>query len=260
MSERAAQTENYSDIYRYPDAAGETAGKYAGKRLFFYQPMPFMNQGSYRPPSSFSVLPPVIKNLMILNGLLFLAQIVPDTNNLLVHWFGLWPIGSPPRIGFGQFWPWQLVSYAFLHGGFSHLLFNMFALWMFGVQVENTWGSHRFSVFFFVCVIGAALAQLVVATMGGGWYPTIGASGGVFGILLAFGMMYPDQPIYLYFLFPVKAKYFVIGYGLIELFAGVTGSSTVAHFAHLGGMAGGFLLIQFWRGKLPWKPERRMFW
>jgi len=227
-----------------------------------------MYQGTYQPPTSFSVFPPVIKNLLILNGLVFLAQIVPQTNALLITWFGLWPLGGSPVIGLGDFWPWQLVSYGFLHGGISHLLFNMFALWMFGVQIENTWGSSRFAVFYFVCVIGAALIQLPVITAdfithGGDprwWVPTIGASGGVFGLLLAFGMMFPDQPIYLYFLFPVKAKWFVIGYGLIELFAGVSGSSTVAHFAHLGGMLFGFLLIQFWRGKLPWKPERRMYW
>ena len=227
-----------------------------------------MYQGSYQPPTRFAVFPPVIKNLLILNGLVFLAQIVPDTNILLIKWFGLWPLGEAPRIGSGEFWPWQLLSYGFLHGSPSHLLFNMFALWMFGVQVENTWGSNRFLTFYFACVIGAALIQMPIITWdfmtSGGdprwWVPTIGASGGVFGILLAFGMMFPEQPIYLYFLFPIKAKWFVIGYGLIELFGGVSGSSTVAHFAHLGGMLFGFLLIQFWRGKLPWKPERRMYW
>lgn len=220
-----------------------------------------MYEGTYQPPTQFSVFPPVIKNLLILNVLIFLAQIVPQTNEMLITWFGLWPLGNPPLIGYGEFWPWQLVTYGFLHGSISHLLFNMFAMWMFGVQVENTWGSQRFAVFYFATVIGAALFQIVVATMGPGWYPTIGASGGVFGLLLAFGMMFPNQPIYLYFLFPIKAKWFVIGYGLLELFGGVTGSgSTVAHFAHLGGMFFGFLLIQYWRGKLPWKPARRMYW
>jgi membrane associated rhomboid family serine protease len=215
------------------------------------------------------VFPPVIKNLLILNVLVFLAQIVPETNRILINWFGLWPLGGTPIIGLGEFWPWQLLSYGILHGSPSHLLFNMFALWMFGVQIENTWGSQRFLVFYFACVIGAALIQMPVVTWdflaSGGdprwWVPTIGASGGVFGILLAFGMMFPDQPIYLYFLFPIKAKWFVIGYGLIELFAGVSGSSSaVAHFAHLGGMLFGFLLIQYWRGKLPWKPQQRMYW
>ncbi len=229
-----------------------------------------MYQGTYQPPTRFSVFPPVIKNLLIINGLVFLAQMVPQTNLTLITWFGLWPVGSAPLIGLGEFWPWQLVTYGFLHStvSYGHILFNMFALWMFGVQIENTWGSGRFAVFYFVCVIGAALIQLPVITFdfvsSGGhpswWVPTIGASGGVFGLLLAFGMMFPEQPIYLYFLFPVKAKWFVIGFGVIELFGGVTGSSTVAHFAHLGGMLFGFLLIQFWRGKLPWKPDQRMNW
>jgi len=109
-------------------------------------------------------------------------------------------------------------------------------------------------------VIGAAVLQLIVATMSPGWYPTVGASGGVFGLLLAFGMMFPNQPIYIYFLFPIKAKWFVVGYGFLELVGGVSGSSTVAHFAHLGGMFFGFLLIQYWRGKLPIKPAQRMYW
>lgn len=219
-----------------------------------------MYQGTYQPPTQFSVFPPVIKNLLILNVLVFMAQVVPQTNEVLITWFGLWPLGTPPIIGYGEFWPWQVVTYGFLHGNLTHILFNMFALWMFGVQIENTWGSQRFAVFYFVCVIGAALLQLIVATLDPGWYPTVGASGGVFGLLLAFGMMFPNQPIYLYFMFPVKAKWFVIGYGLLELIGGVSGSSTVAHFAHLGGMLFGFLLIQFWRGKLPWKPSQRMYW
>ncbi len=219
-----------------------------------------MQRGSYQPPTQFSVFPPVIKNLLILNVLFFMAQVVPSTDHMLTKWFALWPLGGPDIPGFARFWPWQLVSYAFLHGGLSHILFNMFALWMFGVQIENTWGSHRFFVFYMVCIIGAAVIQVAVTTMGPGFYPTIGASGGVFGLLMAFGMMFPEQPIYLYFLFPVKAKWFVVGYGLIELYGGVVGQSVVAHFAHLGGMLFGFLLIQYWRGKLPWKPEQRMYW
>lgn len=220
-----------------------------------------MYQDTYRPPTQFSVFPPVIKNLLILNGLFFMAQLVPTTASLLTYWLALWPLDVPRGPGFPSFWPWQLVSYAFLHGGFGHLFFNMFALWMFGVQIENTWGSRRFAIFYFVCVIGAAVLQLIVATMDPRIYPTVGASGGVFGILLAFGMMFPEQPIYIYFLFPIKAKWFVIGYGLIELFAGVTGTqSGVAHFAHLGGMLFGFILIQYWRGRLPIKPNRQMYW
>ncbi len=220
-----------------------------------------MNQNAYRPPTQFSVFPPVIKNLLILNGLVYLAQMVPTTQEMLLRWFALWPLGIPDLPGYPSFWPWQLVTYAFLHGGFGHLLFNMFALWMFGVQIENAWGSNRFGFFYFACVIGAGLVQLVVVSLGAELFPTIGASGGVFGILLAFGMMYPNQPIYIYFLFPIKAKWLVIGYGALELFAAVTGTQAgVANFAHLGGMVFGFLLIQYWRGKLPKQPQRQMRW
>ncbi len=220
-----------------------------------------MSNGTFQPPTQFSVFPPVIKNLLILNGLIFVAQAV-QWNNVLTFWFALWPLDMRGFPGDPQFWPWQLVTYSFLHGNLSHLGFNMFALWMFGVQVENTWGSKRFSVFYFVTVIGAAIVQVIVTTMepGPGLYPTVGASGGVFGVLLAFGMMFPEQPIYVSFILPVKAKWFVLGYGALSLWWGVTGPSMIAHFAHLGGMLFGFLIIQFWRGKLPWKPAHRMYW
>ena len=220
-----------------------------------------MYQNSYRPPTQISVFPPVIKNLLILNGLVFLAQVVPSTDVLLVRWMALWPLDVPPGPGNPSFWPWQLVTYGFLHGGLGHLFFNMFALWMFGVQIENSWGSRRFAIFYFICVIGAGLTQLVVSTLALDIYPTVGASGGVFGILLAFGMMFPEQPIYIYFLFPVKAKWLVIGYGVFTLWAGISGTQAdVAHFAHLGGMVFGFLLILYWRGKLPIQPRHRMYW
>lgn len=213
-----------------------------------------MFQESYRPPTHFSVFPPVIKNLLFLNVLVFMVQLVESTNLLLTQWFALWPIGV-------NFWPWQLLTYGFLHGGFSHLFFNLLALWMFGVRIENAWGSQRFGLYYFACVIGAGLLQLLVALVTGEVYPTVGASGGVFGLLLAFGMMYPHEPIYLYFFVPVKAKWFVIGYGVLELYAGFTGSMPgVAHFAHLGGMLFGFLLLQYWRGKLPPQPRQRMYW
>lgn len=222
-----------------------------------------MNQSSYQPPMSFTAFPPVIKNLLIINGLVFLAMFVPSTNSLFMDWFALWPIDTSPGPhlpGTGRFWPWQLATYSFLHADFSHILFNMFGLWMFGVQLENAWGSSRFATFYGSCVIGAGLVQLVVATLDPAFYPTVGASGGVFGLLLAFGMMFPEQPIYLYFFFPIKAKWFVIIFGILELYWGVQGGTNVANFAHLGGMVFGFLLIQYWRGKLPWKPDRRMYW
>ena len=221
-----------------------------------------MYQQNYQPNLGFSAFPPVIKNLLIINGLVFLAQFVPTTNAILTNWFALWPLDlSPgPRLpGTGQFWPWQLGTYAFLHASFTHIAFNMFGLW-FGVQLENAWGSSRFGTFYAVSVVGAGIIQLIVATVQPGFYPTVGASGGVFGLLLAFGMMFPNQPIYLYFLFPIPAKWFVIIFGLLELYLGVQGGTNVANFAHLGGMLFGFLLIQYWRGKLPWQPARRMYW
>ena len=232
-----------------------------------------MARSAYQPPTRFSVFPPIIKNLLILNGLFFMALLTPPLGSILFEWLALWPLGiseAAARLGafgggqglqeLGSFWPWQLVSYAFLHGSMGHLFINMFALWMFGVQIENVWGSRRFGIYYFACVIGAGLVQMTVAYVTGSFAPTVGASGGVFGILLAFGMMFPDQPIYIYFLFPVKAKWLVIGYGLFELYAGVAGAqSQVANFAHLGGMVFGFFLIQYWRGKLPWKPDRQMW-
>jgi len=232
-------------------------------------------QTSYRPPTQFSVMPPVIKNLLILNGLFFLGQFVAQAtlaeSSLLAHvlnYLALYPptgaeqgltLFSRGRVAaIPGFWPWQIVSYSFLHGSFWHLFFNMFVLWMFGVQVENHWGSQRFGSFYFLCVIGAAVTHLLFVTTP---VPTIGASGGVYGVLLAFGMMFPNQPIYLYFLFPIRAKWFVIGIGALELYSAVTGTAAgVANFAHLGGMVFGLLLIQYWRGKLPFKPNRQMRW
>ncbi|WP_022836463.1 rhomboid family intramembrane serine protease [Salisaeta longa] len=227
----------------------------------------------YQPPTQFAVFPPVIKNLLILNVLFFMAQFVAQQtlteSALLAHVLNqlpLYPVGSEGAFGvrlFGRgavpgFGVWQLVSYSFLHGGFGHLLFNMFALWMFGVQIENKWGSQRFATFYFVCVVGAALVHLLFVEAP---VPTIGASGGVFGVLLAFGMMFPNRPIYLYFLFPIKAKWLVIGLGALELFSGISGTQAgVANFAHLGGMLFGFGLIQYWRGKLPVAPDRVMRW
>ncbi|HET6567760.1 MAG TPA: rhomboid family intramembrane serine protease [Rhodothermales bacterium] len=228
---------------------------------------------SYRPPTQFSVFPPVIKNLLIINVLFYLAKYVAvATNTVGLGWvlnaLALYPPGAPD-LGytiFGTygpipgFWPWQLVTYSFLHGGLAHIFFNMLALWMFGVQVENSWGSRRFAIFYFVCVIGAGLLQMIV--MWGTPIPTLGASGGIFGVLLAFGMMFPNQYIMMLFPpIPMKAKYFVILYGAIELFTGVTGTEAgVAHFAHLGGMLFGFVLIQYWRGRLPVRPKQTMYW
>ncbi len=222
-------------------------------------------RAEYQPPTQFSVFPPVIKNLLILNGLVFFAQLT--MNSFLMTWFALWPLGGPSYVftlggpdAVPQFWPWQIITYAFLHGGFGHIFFNLFALWMFGTQIENIWGSRRFGVFYFVCVVGAGLAQMAVTW--GSSVPTVGASGGVYGILLAFGMMFPERRIMLLFPpIPIKAKWFVLGLGAFELFSAVTGTQAgVANFAHLGGAVVGFGLIQYWRGRLPLEPEQPMRW
>ncbi len=235
-------------------------------------------QTSYRPPTRFSVMPPVIKNLLLLNGLFFLAQFVAantlaasSTLATVLNYLALYPPGGPEQgalvvsnqIGSSPgFWPWQLISYSFLHGDTWHLLFNMFALWMFGVQIENQWGSQRFGVFYFVCVLGAALVHLLFVPEPRIAVPTVGASGGVFGVLLAFGMQYPNRVIYLIFPpIPIKAKWFVIGIGALQLYSAISGTQGgVAYFAHLGGMVIGFFLIQYWRGKLPVQPNRTMRW
>ncbi len=205
-------------------------------------------------------LPPVTRALLIANVAIFLLQqVFPDP--MVIH-FALWPIGTDqvaPGGGSVTFEIWQLVSYGFLHGNWPHLFFNMFALWMFGGAIERLFGSRPFANYYLACVVGAAVAQLfVVYFFTGGIYPTLGASGGVFGLLLAFGMMFPHQRLMLLFPpIPMPAWLFVTAYGAIELFLGVTGTQAgVAHFAHLGGMAAGFVIIQYWRGRLPFKPRR----
>jgi membrane associated rhomboid family serine protease len=266
-------------------------------------------------PSGFSLLPPVVKNLLIINGLFFLATF--SLQNVygidLAKILGLYYFRSD------LFNPYQFVTYMFIHADFQHILYNMFALWMFGYLLENVWGSKRFLTFYLLTGIGAAITQMLVnyfhfysidsaafamsqapsveAFSGfvkdyfpqyfsnegtirnfiSSWslspndpafakqsieyihqlikmgmdVPTIGASGAVYGILLAFGMMFPNMLVYIYFLFPIKAKWIVILYGAIELFSGFSNNpnDNVAHFAHLGGMIFGFFLIIYWRKK-----------
>ena len=198
---------------------------------------------------------PVVRILLLLNVLAFVAELTHA--RFLVDWFALWPAGLlQAPVAAPPFWPWQLLSYAFLHGGLLHLALNMYALWLFGSQLEYLWGGKRFTVYYFACVIGAALIQLVVSEValvqGAEAYPVLGASGGVFGLLLAFGVLFPETELLLLFPpVPIKAKWFVVGYGAIELLAGVTGTlSGVAHFAHLGGMVTGWLLLRHWRGRV----------
>lgn len=159
--------------------------------------------------------------------------------------FALWPLNST----FANFYPWQLVTYGFLHGDLTHIFFNMLMLWMFGRELEIVMGSRRFLTYYMTCVIGAGAVQLIVETMGGTGYPTVGASGGVFGILLAFGMAFPNRMILLLIPpIPMKAKYLVVLAGGMELYFGISGARPgIASFAHLGGMLFGFLLLQYWR-------------
>ncbi len=192
-------------------------------------------------------LPPVTRLLLIINVAFFLLQQV--FGDLLLIWFALWPFNMPAGFG-AQFLPWQAITYGFLHGGLLHLGFNMLALYMFGGQIEQVFGSRRFMIYFLGCVFSAALAQLATQSLTGGPpYPTVGASGGVFGLLLAYGLIFPKRMVMLIFPpIPMPAWLFVTLYGLIELYLGVTGTQAgVAHFAHLGGMLGGYILIRQWR-------------
>src|SRR5512140_2822119 len=208
-------------------------------------------------------LPPVTLALLVANVIIFLLQ-QGGGDTLLVD-FALWPIGphqvaqlddgSMAQIGFQ---PWQIVSYSFLHGSYAHIGFNMLALWMFGGPVEEVLGGRRYTFYYFACVIGAACAQLAVMALfqSGHFYPTVGASGGVFGLLLAFAIFYPQARIaFLFVPVPVPAPLFVIGYMILELVLGITGTQAgVAHFAHLGGALIGFVLIKLWHLRAPRAP------
>ncbi len=197
----------------------------------------------YRPSffGGFSFFPPVIKALLISNTAiwLLLGFVLRPFGGLedISQYLALWPVGP-------NFYPWQLFTYMFLHGGFWHLFFNMLALWMFGMELENFWGSRKFLTFYLICGLGAGLTNMLIAPLLGQVAPTVGASGAVFGVLIAFGMLYPDRPIYIYFLLPIKAKYFIALYIAMQVYYEVTGTDAgVAHIAHLGGAAVGLLYV-----------------
>ena len=189
-------------------------------------------------------MPPVTQALLLINVAVFCIDYFMGP--LFGRLFALWPIG-------GGFLPWQVVTYAFMHGSLTHIFFNMLGLWMFGSELERVWGGKRYLQFYFASLLAAAAMQLLVTMLLGSPYPTVGASGALFGLLLAFGMMFPNRRIMLIFPpIPMKAKTFVIVFGGLELFFGVTGTQQgVAHFAHLGGMLGGYLMIRYWRGQPP---------
>ncbi|MBI5716489.1 MAG: rhomboid family intramembrane serine protease [Burkholderiales bacterium] len=187
-------------------------------------------------------MPPATKTLLLVCVAMFcLDQLVP-----LLRLFALFPLAS------GLFWPWQVLTYAFLHGDPFHLFFNMLGLWMFGSELERLWGPRRYLLFLLAGVLAAAAAQLLVSMMMGWRDPMVGASGGLFALLLAYGMLFPNRVIMpLFPPIPMKARTFVIVFGVLELVLGLSGSRGVAHFAHLGGMVGGFLMIRYWRGQPP---------
>jgi membrane associated rhomboid family serine protease len=193
---------------------------------------------------------PITRLLIATNIAVFLLQAAGG--GLVETWFALWPPGHGFEI-------WQLVTYGFLHGSLAHIFFNMLALYMFGSDIERLFGSPFFLRFYFASVISAALCQLaVISSTGGPSFPTLGASGGVYGLLLAFGIYYPRRMVMLIFPpIPMQARFFVILFAAVELVLGVTGTQAgIAHFAHLGGMLGGWLMIQYRRRRFPFTPPR----
>lgn len=207
----------------------------------------------YRPGfGGFSVFPPVIKNLMIINVIVFFIQILgseilvsgnTSLSQVLLKYFALIPIGV---FSDTTFYPWQLISYQFMHGGFGHIFFNMLMLWMFGMEIENMWGSKKFLIFYLTAGVVAGLCHLFISPLlGAPPAPTIGASGAVYGVLIAFALFFPDRYIFLWFLIPVKAKYLVGFLIVFEFLAINSAHSNIAHLAHLGGALAGFLFIWF---------------
>ena len=187
-------------------------------------------------------IPAVTKNLMLACTAIFCLQQIVFIDGL----FALYPLAS------GNFMPWQVVTYAFLHGGIGHLFFNMLGLWMFGSELERLWGAKRYWHFLLAGVLAAAVAQMILTAVTGSRVPTVGASGGLFALLLAYGMLFPNRIIMpLFPPIPMKARTFVIVFGAIELVMGLLDRGGVAHFAHLGGMVGGFLMIRYWRRQPP---------
>lgn len=196
---------------------------------------------------------PIVFWLLGVNTLIYALEV--STGNQMIYRLALWPIElySPLHATEAYpFYPWQLLTYGFLHGSFLHLFLNMYALWLFGRSLEATMGSQRFMLFYLTCVVGAALLHLVVQSYlishGAMPRPVIGASGGTFGLLMAFAYLFPDVRLFLLFPpMPIRAKWFALGYGIIELVVGVTDTASgLAHFAHLGGMVTAYLLVRYW--------------
>ena len=187
----------------------------------------------YRQSSS-GMMTPGVKNLLLANIAVFIVQILAPS--LIENKYFI----LVPQLVFKKLYLWQLVTYMFLHGGLGHIFFNMFALWMFGIELERTWGTKEFLKYYFLTGIGAGIFIALFSS-----YPTIGASGAVYGVLAAFALFFPDRYVYLYFLFPIKMKYLALGLGLIEFLSSYRAADGIAHVAHLGGMIIGFFYLRY---------------
>ncbi len=203
-----------------------------------------MSYNNYRPSQRTT---PIVLNLIIINAIVFVAQMVFDSTWQLTNLLALYPYNS------GYFEPYQLVTHMFAHGGFFHILFNMYALWMFGSVLERLWGPKKFLIFYFACGLVAGLAQMFLVSNA----PAIGASGAIMGLLAAFAYTFPNVEFFILPIpFPIKAKYMAAIYAAIDLFGGFSGSTdNVAHFAHLGGLVMGFILVIIWN-----KPDKKTFY
>jgi membrane associated rhomboid family serine protease len=208
-----------------------------------------MSNFQFTRPNSF---PPIVKNLIIINALVWLAQNALDSSYGLTLRLALWPIASE------NFAPYQIATHMFTHGPLFHILFNMFALWMFGRVLENVWGPKRFFIFYIACGIGAAFVHLAVQHYMGSGSPAVGASGAVMGIFAAFAFLFPNTELFIMFIpIPIKAKWALLGLAAYDIFGGVGqfAGDNVAHFAHLGGALTGFILVLIWN-----KRNRRRFY
>lgn len=222
--------------------------------------MGYDSRDYYRPSGfgGFTFFPPIIKNLLLINVVVFLFQVIGDNilisevfslSDILTKFFALIPIGglTVGRVGAEfiewSFYPWQLITYQFMHGSFTHILFNMFMLWMFGMEIEHIMGSKKFLLFYLLCGVGAGLLQILLSpVLSDSLGPTIGASGAVYGIMIAFAMFFPDRFVFIYFLIPIKAKYLIAILVVFE-FLSVNEPSVVAHLAHIGGAVTGFIFL-----------------
>lgn len=195
-----------------------------------------------------TLFPPVIKNLVIANIIIFILEHIFGVlsisgitiREIIFSYGALFPIES------SMFYPWQIITYQFLHGDIWHIFFNMFMLWMFGNELANMWGTNKFLTFYLLSGIGAALVQLFITPLIGSVGPTVGASGSVYGIFLAFALTFPNRPILIFPLFiPIKAKYLIIGLVIMDFLMGFSATSKVAHFAHIGGALAGWILLKY---------------